>query len=76
MAGFQLTMYMQALLLLIYVAATVRERDELRFVVVLLLAGACLESMLALAMWASGGALSLPGLETHTTAAVEGAVSG
>ena len=71
-AGFQLTMYMQALLLLIYVAATVRERDELRFVVVLLLAGACLESTLALAMWASGGALSLPGLETHTTAAVEG----
>jgi putative inorganic carbon (HCO3(-)) transporter len=71
-AGFQLTMYMQALLLLIYVAGTVRARDDLRFVVVLLLAGACLESVLALAMWAAGGALSLPGLETHTTAAVEG----
>ena len=71
-AGFQVTMYTQALLLLIYVAGTVRARDDVRFVVVLLLAGACLESALALAMWAAGGALTLPGLETHTTAAVEG----
>jgi O-antigen ligase len=71
-AGFQLTMYLQALLLFVYVASTVRTTGQLRFVVTMLLVGVCLESLVALAMLASGGSLQLPGLATRTTAASTG----
>ncbi|HWH94440.1 MAG TPA: O-antigen ligase family protein, partial [Baekduia sp.] len=71
-AGFQIALYGQALLLFVYLASTVRSRGDLRFVVVMLLAGLCLESMVTIALWASGGSLDVPGIATRNTAAVGG----
>jgi hypothetical protein len=71
-ASFQVALYAQALLLLVYLASTVRTRGDLRFIVVMLLGGLCLESLVTIAMWASGGRFDLPGISTRSTAAVGG----
>jgi O-antigen ligase len=71
-AGFQVALYAQALLLFIYLASTVRGQADLRFIVVMLLVGVCLESVIAVAAWATGGGLSLPGIDTRSTAAAGG----
>ncbi len=71
-AGFQVALYAQALLLFIYLASTVRTRGDLRFIVVMLLVGLCLESLVTIAMWATGGSFEVPGLATRGTAAVGG----
>jgi O-antigen ligase len=71
-AGFQIAMYAQVLLLLVYVASTVRTAREIRFVIVMLLVGLCLESAITLGMYASGANVHLPGLSTRTTEAVGG----
>jgi putative inorganic carbon (hco3(-)) transporter len=60
-AGFEIALLAQMLLLFVYVASTVRTRSELRLIVMLLLAGMLLESVVALASWASGGAFAIPG---------------
>jgi O-antigen ligase len=71
-AGFQIAMYVQMLLLFVYVASTVRTRAELRFVVIMLLVGLVLECLVTLAMYASGGAFQVPGLLTESAPATGG----
>jgi putative inorganic carbon (HCO3(-)) transporter len=65
MAGFELFLLAQLLLLFVYVASTVRSERELRFVAVLLLSGLALESLVALAIYASGGGFDVAGLASH-----------
>lgn len=72
-ASFQVALYAQALLLFVYLASTVRTRGDLRFIVVMLLVGLCLESAVTIAMWAGGGSFHLPGLATRSSAALDGA---
>jgi O-antigen ligase len=64
-ASFQLSMYALMLLLFVYVASTVRSREDVVFIVVVLLAGACMESVLAMAMQFGGPGLQLPGLSAR-----------
>jgi putative inorganic carbon (HCO3(-)) transporter len=64
-ASFQLSMYALMLLLFVYLASTVRRREDVHFIVVMLLAGACLEGILAMAMQFGGAGLQLPGLSTR-----------
>jgi putative inorganic carbon (hco3(-)) transporter len=74
-AGFQIALYAQMLLLFVYIASTVQTRSDLRFVVVTLLIALCLESLVTLAAFAAGGSLNLPGLATDTASTVSGGES-
>lgn len=67
-AGFEIALIAQMLVLFVYVASTVRTRADVRFVVVLLLVGLLLEALVSLAGHVSGGAIHVPGARTlpHT----------
>jgi O-antigen ligase len=69
-ASFQVAMYGQLLLLFIYIASTLDTRSDLRFVMVVLLVSLCLEGLVTLAGYVSGGSLALPGLSTGSAPAV------
>lgn len=67
-AGFEIVLIAQMVVLFVYVASTVRTRADVRFVVVLLLVGLLLEALVSLAGYATGGAIHIPGARTlpHT----------
>ena len=60
-AGFEIALITQMLLLFIYVASTVRSGPDLRLIVKVLLIAMLVEAILALMSYGSGGALALPG---------------
>jgi O-antigen ligase len=74
-AGFQITMYTQVLLLFVYIASTLRIRSDVRFIIVMLLAGLALESLITLVMFTTGRGFDVAGIATHTTTAAEGGPS-
>ena len=59
LAGFEINMFAQLTLLLVYLASTVRSRGDVSLIVTALLAGLCLESLVALLMFATGADLCL-----------------
>ena len=72
LAGFEINMFAQLTLLLVYLASTVRSRSDVSLIVVALLVGLCLESLVALLMFATGADLR-PG--HHAVATGTGAVA-
>jgi putative inorganic carbon (hco3(-)) transporter len=60
LAGFQLILMIQAFLLFLYIASTVRTQDDVTFIVSLLLLGVILEGLIMLAVRLAGHDLSMP----------------
>jgi O-antigen ligase len=65
LAGFEINLLVQLTLLFVYVASTVRTRSDVAFLAGILLAGMCLASVLAVAMYLTGADLRLG---THAAA--------
>jgi putative inorganic carbon (HCO3(-)) transporter len=71
-AGFELSLLVQMLLLFVYVASTVRTPGDVRFVATMLLVGLAVESLLAMALYATGGEFRIGGLVSHSRFGDEG----
>jgi putative inorganic carbon (HCO3(-)) transporter len=71
-AGFELSLLVQMLLLFVYVASTVRTPGDVRFVAAMLLVGLALESLLAMALYTSGGEFRIGGIVSHSRFGDEG----
>ena len=65
----QTILFVQTFLLFLYVASTVRSRADVEFFVGALLASLAFESLLILALHATGGNLKLPGVNSQSYAA-------
>jgi putative inorganic carbon (HCO3(-)) transporter len=66
LASFELFVLVQTFLLFLYIASTVRTRNDVRFIVALLLVGLLLEGLLMLAVAYSGVNFAFLGTATHT----------
>jgi O-antigen ligase len=71
-SGFEITMLLQMLLLFIYLASTVRTRDDVRFIVTMLLVGLLLESLLTLVLFALGTNFEVMGIGTRSRPTLDG----
>jgi putative inorganic carbon (hco3(-)) transporter len=69
---YMLVMLAQTLLLFIYVVSTFRTRADVRLLITALLAGALLESLLILVMYATGFSPNFLGLKNHVDTAAFG----
>lgn len=68
LAGFEIALVAELTLLFIYVASTVRTEGDIHFIVVMLLVGLALESLVALAIYATGGGFHIAGIVSHARA--------
>jgi putative inorganic carbon (hco3(-)) transporter len=71
-SGFEITMLLQMLLLFIYLASTVRTRNDVRFIVTMLLVGLLLESLLTLVLFVLGTNFEFWGIGTRSRPTLDG----
>jgi len=65
LAGFEVQLLVELLLLFVYVASVIRRPEELRFVVTMLVAALLVESLVIVAVSQTGSDLALPGVSTR-----------
>jgi len=65
LAFFEVTLYWQTFLLYFYLVHQIRSRDDVLFVVTMLLVGLLVQGLLMVALWIAGGNIKIPYISTR-----------